>query len=227
MSALNFSIHPSVRALGVRGAFAVVEGVRNHVQPTGLPGLRAHLRQRLARELLPGFIETDPVLAGFRALHDAVGRANRRFPASAEALVSLYLRKGIIPEISPVVDIYNTVSLETRLSLGAHDLHEVRGNIDLRLTNGTECFVPLGATAPEPVPAGEYAYVDHDGEILCRLEHRQCERTRVTSTTRAVFCILQGHAGTDRAMIEAALARWVDLTTGLCGGRLTESWIIA
>lgn len=227
MSTLRFSIDDRVRALGVRGAFAVIEGLRNDHQPAGLPALRAQLRERLAGELGPGFIDTDPVLAGFRALHDAVGRSNRRFPASAESLVDLFQRKGIVPEINPVVDIYNAVSLETRLSLGAHYVEKVVGNITLRLTGGTERFLPLGSSDAEPVPAGEYGYVDEAGEILCRLEHRQCERTRVTAATRHVFCILQGHAGTDRGMIESALTRWVDLTTTHCGGRLAGSWIVA
>jgi DNA/RNA-binding domain of Phe-tRNA-synthetase-like protein len=227
MSALRFSIDHRVRALGVRGAFAVIEDLRNDASPASMAALRAALRERLATELVPGFIDTDPVLAGFRALHDAVGRSNRRFPASAESLVGLFLRKGIVPEINPVVDIYNAVSLETRLSLGAHDLEKVHGNITLRLTDGSERFVPLGSADPESVPAGEYAYVDDALEILCRLEHRQCERTRVTACTRHVFCILQGHAGTDRGMIESALARWVELTTAHCGGRLAESWIAA
>ena len=227
MSTLRFSIDERVRALGVRGAFAVIEDLRNDAQPAGLRALRAQLRERLGAELTPGFIDSDPVLAGFRALHDAVGRSNRRFPASAESLVGLFQRKGIVPEINPVVDIYNAVSLETRLSLGAHDVERIRGNVALRLTDGTERFVPLGAAKPEPVPAGEYAYVDDSGEIVCRLEHRQCERTRVTAATRHVFCILQGHAGTDRGMIDSALERWVALTTTLCGGRLAESWIVA
>lgn len=227
MPTLRFHITDTVRSLGVRGAFAVIEGLRNDIEPAGLRTLRSQLRDRLAAELAPGFVENDPVLAGFRALHDAVGRSNRRFPASAEALVSLFQRKALIPEINPVVDIYNVVSLETRLSLGAHDLSRVQGGITLRITDGTERFVPLGAVAQETVPAGEYAYVDENGEILCRLEHRQCESTRVTAETRHVFCIIQGHAGTGRELIETALARWVDLTTALCGGRLTQSWIIA
>ncbi len=227
MPSLRFHISDEVRALGVRGAFALMDGLRNDVEPDGLPVLRAQLRRRLETELVPGFVENDPVLAGFRALHDAIGRSNRRFPASAEALVSLFQRKSLIPAINPVVDIYNAVSLETRLSLGAHDVAAVRGGVTLRITTGAERFVPLGAAAPEAVHTGEYAYVDESGEILCRLEHRQCERTRVTPDTRTVFCILQGHAGTDRAMIEAALARWVELTTSLCGGRLIESWIVA
>jgi len=226
VSRLRFTIEEAVLAIGVRGAFAVVEGLRNDAEPEDLAALRAGVEARLALELAPGFIETDAVLRGFRSLHDAVGRSNRRFPSSAESLVGLYQRKGIVPRINPVVDIHNLVSLETRVSLGAHDIERISDNIRLRMTTGDEHFLALGATTPEQVPAGEYAYVDDRAEILCRLEHRQCEHSRVTVATRGVFCILQGHAGTPPAMLEAALARWVELTTRLCGGRLTASWLI-
>ena len=36
------------------------------------------------------------------------------------------------------------VSIETRLSLGAHDIERVHGDISLRLAKGDEYFVPLG-----------------------------------------------------------------------------------
>jgi DNA/RNA-binding domain of Phe-tRNA-synthetase-like protein len=226
MSRLRLSIDDAVLAIGVRGAFAVVEGLDNDSEPKALAALRTSVEARLALEVVPGFVETDPILHGFRRLHDAVGRSNRRFPSSAESLVGLYQRKGIVPRINPAVDIYNLVSLETRLSLGAHDIRHIRGDIRLCMTEGNERFLALGADAPEQVPAGEYAYVDDSGEILCRLEYRQCERTRVTTATRDVFCILQGHAGTPTTMLEGALARWVELTTTLCGGRMTQSWIL-
>ncbi len=222
----RFAIDPAVRALGVRGAFAVLEGVDNRIPPAALDGYRAELLDRLRREIDADFIARDPVLSGFRALHDRIGRSNRRFPASAEVLVSLFLRKGLVPAITPLVDLYNGVSLETRLSLGAHDLAQVRGAITLRLTTGLESFVPLGATGPEPVGAGEYAYIDEDDRILCRLEHRQCEATKVTPDTTAGFYILQGNAGTDAAMLEAALERLVSLTTRYCGGRVVDAWIV-
>jgi DNA/RNA-binding domain of Phe-tRNA-synthetase-like protein len=222
----RFHIHPAVRDLGVRGAFAILAGLDNHREPPGLAAWRASLIRRLRDDLTADFVETDPTLAGFRALHDRIGRSNRRFPASAEALVGLFQRKGLVPEINPLVDLYNGVSLETRLSLGAHDLATVEGDITLRMTDGTERFVPLGATAPEAVPAGEYGYVDDRGEILCRLEHRQCERTKVTPETTQAFYIVQGNAATPAAMIEAALDRLVDLTTGHCGGRLVQAWMV-
>lgn len=223
----RFAIDPAVRALGVRGAFAVLEGLDNRVPPAVLDGYRAELLDRLRREIDADFIARDPVLAGFRALHDRIGRSNRRFPSSAEALASLFLRKGIVPAINPLVDLYNGVSLETRLSLGAHDLAKVRGAIELRLTTGVEPFVPLGATDPEPVGPGEYAYIDEDNRILCRLEHRQCEATKVTTDTTAGFYILQGNAVTEAAELEAALDRLVTLTTRFCGGRAAEAWIVA
>jgi DNA/RNA-binding domain of Phe-tRNA-synthetase-like protein len=224
----TFSIDEPVRALGVRGAFALLTDLDNAaVDQQAFDAWRSELMERLRAQVTPALIEQDPVLAGFRALHDAVGRSNRRFPASAEALASLFLRKGLVPAINPLVDLYNGVSLTSRLSLGAHDVARVEGDITLRLTTGTEHFVPLGATAPEAIGAGEYCYIDGSGEVLCRLEHRQCERTKVTAATTDCFYIIQGNASTSRELVEATLEQLVILTQRFCGGRLEASWIVA
>jgi len=223
----RFRIDAAVRDLGVRGAFAIVEGIDNATSPPGLERYRAELLEELRERLTPEVIDTDPVLAGFRDLHDRIGRSNRRFPASAEALATLFLRKGLVPTVNPVVDLYNAVSLRTRLSLGAHDLEMVTGTVSLRLTDGTETFVPLGASAAEPIPPGEYGYVDDRNTLLCRLEHRQCHQTRITPATTACFFILQGNAATSRAMLEAALEELLDLTRRHCGGRVTQRWVEA
>ena len=105
-------------------------------------------------------IPQDPILAGFRRLHEKVGRSNHKFPASPERLIKLFLRKGTIPSINLAVDIYNCISLETRLSLGAHDVSQINGSVTLRMTDGRERFVPLGREKPELIEAGEYCYVD-------------------------------------------------------------------
>jgi len=228
MNRPTFTIADPVRALGVRGAFAVLSGLDNAtVDAPAMDRWRERLVAEVRHELVPGFVDRDPVLAGFRALHDAVGRSNRRFPSSAEALVGLFQRKGLVPSVNPLVDLYNGVSLTTRLSLGAHDLAHVIGDITLRFTTGAERFVPLGAVDPQPISPGEYCYIDGSGEVLCRLEHRQCERTKVTTATTDCFYILQGNADTSRELIESTLARLVALTKQLCGGRLEEAWIVA
>lgn len=224
---LRFAIDDAVRDLGVRGAFAVLTGLNNRDDPPALNAWRTALVERLRQELHPHFIAEDATLAGFRALHDRIGRSNRRFPASAEALVELFQRKHVVPIINPLVDIYNGISLSTRLSLGAHDVRYVKGNITLRFTTGNEQFLPLGALLADTVPAGEYCYIDDANEILCRLEHRQCEHTKVTRDTTECFYILQGHEGTPRETIAQVLDQLTRTTIDMCGGRMLESWIVA
>ncbi|WP_396133041.1 phenylalanine--tRNA ligase beta subunit-related protein [Faecalibacillus faecis] len=36
--------------------------------------------------------------------------------------------------MNPLVDLYNLISMDTKLALGAHDLDKTEGNITLRLT---------------------------------------------------------------------------------------------
>lgn len=224
---MEFRIADEVRRLGVRGAYALVCGLDNTAYHPDFAAWRAQLANRMESELTTDLVATDPVLRGFRELHDAVRRSNRRFPASAESLVALFARKRLIPRINPVVDIYNCVSLATRLSLGAHDLARVQGAVTLRLTRGGERFVPLGQAEPEPIQAGEYCYVDDGGEVLCRLEHRQCEKTKVTAATTACFYIIQGNRQTSGAALDGALRSLVELTQRFCGGREERAWIFA
>jgi DNA/RNA-binding domain of Phe-tRNA-synthetase-like protein len=224
---VEFRIADEVRRLGVRGAYLVLSGLDNTAYSHAFTAWREQFRQRLIAELTGDVLRSDPVLRGFRELHAAVGRSNRRFPASAETLVELFQRKQLIPQINTVVDLYNCVSLETRLSLGAHDLAKVQGSVTLRLTDGNERFVPLGQTEPEPIPAAEYGYVDDSGEVLCRLEHRQCEKTKVTPATTGCFYIIQGNRESSREALERALRRLVELTQRFCGGREERSWIAA
>jgi DNA/RNA-binding domain of Phe-tRNA-synthetase-like protein len=222
---MRFTVTDDVRRLGVHGAFVVLEGIDNRRRPEPLERYLASLAERLEAQLTPDVLVRDPVLAGFRELHDAVGRSNRRFPSSAEALVALFLRKRRVPRINAFVDLYNAVSLETRLSLGAHDLRKLVGGVTLRLATGQERFVPLGAAVPEAIHPGEYVYVDDTDEVVCRLEHRQCEKTRVEEETRDCFCIVQGHRHTPESALRAALDRLCSLAGEMLGGRASQVWL--
>jgi DNA/RNA-binding domain of Phe-tRNA-synthetase-like protein len=217
---LRFTMSPAVPDLGVRGVYLVVSGLQNR---PGDPEFETHKASVLARLAAaygrPGFVQNDPVLAGFRDLHTRVGRSNRKYVASPEALVSRFVRTGAIPSVNLAVDIYNLVSLQTRLAIGAHDVAAIAGGVTLRLTTGEESFTPLGAPAPEPVFAGEYAYVDEANDVICRMEVIQVEKTKVGLETRDVFYIVQGNAHTPVAEVEQAAAELVALTKRFCGGQ--------
>ena len=55
-------------------------------------------------------------------------------PASINLIKQLE-KNDDLPFINQVVDIYNIISLDTKLALGAHDMDRVDGNVILRFSN--------------------------------------------------------------------------------------------
>jgi DNA/RNA-binding domain of Phe-tRNA-synthetase-like protein len=181
------------------------------------------IKTQLMREILADLsltkIATDPILQGFRQLHEAVGCSNKKYIASPETLLKGLLQTGQLPHINLLVDIYNLISVKTHLSLGAHDAATVCGNIQLRLTTGEEHFWPLGSDVPKPVRRGEYAYVDDEDNILCRLEVRQADRTKIRLDTTDCMCIVQGNAATESEYLRSTTEELLTLMQRFCGGQ--------
>ena len=146
----------------------------------------------------------------------------------AKLKISFYLRanyfnphcKGNSPQmwVNKMVDINNIISLDSKLTLGAHNIDNVSGNVTLRFTNGTERFVPLGQTEPIPVSPHEYSYIDDSNEVLCRLEIRQVQKTLVDETACNVFYIVLGNEATSDELLLQTAQQIIDLTTKYSGG---------
>jgi DNA/RNA-binding domain of Phe-tRNA-synthetase-like protein len=195
---MRFVFTKSVYDLGVRGVYYNMRLMRN-VQSTD-SRVRAFVERQLSS--VPNEMETSDTLRGFSELHAAISGRAAKLVASRIALLALFRAKKDIPRINGTVDVYNAVSVASGLAIGAHDLAHVDGDIELRLTHGGETFWPLGALNSVRVPAGEYAYVDASNEILCRLEVRQVEKTKIGLDSRDVFFIVQGHHGVDVASMQ-------------------------
>jgi len=162
--------------------------------------------------------KADPVFEGFYRLHEKVNVPRRKNIPACENLVKLLIKKQELFAINKAVDIYNIISMRSRLALGAHDIDRFAGNVTLKLTDGTENFIPLGAEEPKPVKAGEYSYVDDDNDIICHLEIRQVEKDKVTETSRNVFYIIQGNEETPWELLETTAQELIETTVRFCGG---------
>lgn len=219
MNKLIFKITDEVAKLGVRILTLSLSNLKNSKTN---PEFEEYLKQELIN--IGNFwqgknYKDDLVLRGFRDLHTKVGVSNKKSPASPEVLLGLFLQTGRFPKINTLVDIYNLISIKTRLALGAHDSDKIHGNVTLRLTEGSETFIPLGKTQSVPVTKEEYSYIDDSANIICRLEVLQVEPTKVTLDTKNVFLIVQGNLNTDNSYIESAAKEVADLITKFCGGK--------
>ena len=215
---MSFGFHfsESVKALGVDGIYFNIRGMTN--RNSADPEVREYVHEILFK-VNSDFRGTKEA-SGFDKLHSKVSAKPEKLVASSVALAQFWRARGDIPRINGIVDIYNAVSIYSMLAIGAHDLDNVKGDIFLRLTDGTERFWPLGSPKPAKQPKGEYAYVDEENDVLCRLEVRQVEKTKITMTSKNIFYIVQGHDEFDRAVIRSTARELQDISLRLFGGEV-------
>ena len=215
---MNFKVEKAVLDSGVKIVFAVIEGIDNQRNDEVW---HAYRTKRIA-ELYEGYkgldIHTDPVLEGFNILHDNVGVKRRKNIPASENLIKLLVKRQEFFYINQAVDIYNLISLESKLALGAHNIDKTDGDVTLRFTDGTERYVPLGQNEPTPVAPHEYCYCDDSNEVLCRLEIRQVNKTAVDENATNIFYIVQGNAATPDELLTETAQRIINTTTRYCGG---------
>jgi DNA/RNA-binding domain of Phe-tRNA-synthetase-like protein len=216
---MQFTLTPDVQNIGLTGTYFTMSGLRNKDGDVEF----SELAEKAIADILPTLneqtIENDLVLQGFRDLHAKVGKTSKKYAASPENLLRYLLEYKSLPHVNLIVDIYNLVSIKSKLALGAHNAAHIAGNVNLRLTAGSEHFVPLGYTEPKPVSSGDYAYIDDANDILCWLEVRQVEKTKVTLDTTECFYIVQGNANTPAEYLKQTSDELISLTKQFCGGQ--------
>jgi len=70
-----------------------------------------------------------PVNQGYIDSISAVGRSTKKNPPTAVALIQNIKRRGSIPNINSIVDIYNVESLHSFLAIGGHDFDKIEEEI--------------------------------------------------------------------------------------------------
>ena len=215
---MEFYVEQAVLDAGVKIVFAEVCGLDNHGEDPEWAAYRDKRLEELFEEYAELDVHTDPILEGFNILHDKTGVKRRKNIPASENLIKLLKKNHGMFYINQAVDIYNLISLESKLALGAHNIDRVDGNVTLRFTDGSERFVPIGQTEPVPVVPHEYCYCDDANEVLCRLEIRQVEKTKVDEEAQNVFYIVQGNEATPDSLLHETAQTIIDLTAKFCGG---------
>ncbi len=148
------------------------------------------------------------VLKGYITQHDAFSE-EKGIPSSCEVLTDLILKNGSVPHINTFVDIYNVVSVMTGVSVGAHDTAHISGDARLIKIMADAAFKPIGGRGEGVARSGEFAYVD-DAGVICRMDIKQCDRTKITDKTRNVLVIFQGHPRIGENLLDESILRLED-----------------
>lgn len=111
--------------------------------------------------------------------------------SSIEALLKRVSQGREFEPINPLVDIYNSISLEFAVPAGGEDLEAIDGDLILGKAQGGESFFPLGADKDAPALPEEIIYYDQTGAVCRCLNWREAQRTMLLEKTTDAVLVLE------------------------------------
>lgn len=214
-----FNVDERVLDLGLKIKAVVMEDIDNESKNEEYEIWRKEKIEELIKKYKDYSIKDDYVIEAFYQLHEKVGVPRRKNLPASENLIRLLVKREDLVNINKAVDIYNILSIESKLCLGAHDIDKVSGKVTLKITDGSESFLPLGNDEPKPIKPGEYSFVDDDNDVICWLDIRQVDKTKVTSDSKNILYLIIGNTETTYEELELVCNQIITLTTKYCGGK--------
>lgn len=203
-----FKYHPALleRYPNLVGGVLWAENLHNRPTPPEVIALYFSEQRRVYEEMKDRSPSEVPSLAAWRGAFRAFGVEPTQYRSAAEALLRRLVKKGDIPSINLLVDLYNLVSIRYRVPMAAFDLRGLTGDLTVRFADGSERFTAHDEPEAEHPQAGEVIFVDDTGLIFAR---RWCwkqslESATVSDTTSALITI-EAHHPTTQADVAAAI----------------------
>lgn len=128
----------------------------------------------------------------YRDAFKELGINPNKFMSSIEAMLTRTSKGKGLPNISPIVDLGNAVSLKYMVPLGAHDIDTLEGDIEVRFSKEGDSFIPLGTEETEILEDGELIYSAGDNVRTRRWIWRQSEQGKITNESKNIFFPIDG-----------------------------------
>ncbi len=203
---ISFTIDEDVKNLGINAFGAVIKGVKVKKKHEGLEKFKKSVQ----------ISQESEIIDAYKDLYRAVGAG---VDSSIEYLNRIVQENKRLPTINTVVDSYNLIIVKRHINAGAHDLKKIIGNPRLKIitSEDKQTYIPLGQNNEEKIKSGEFACVD-DKHVLCRLDVKQGEHTKIDESTKNVFVYVQGNSKTIDGSLKDALKEICEDIVKFCGG---------
>lgn len=115
-----------------------------------------------------------------------------KYQCSVEAMFNRISKGKQIPNINPLVNLNNAISLKYTLPMGTHDLSKSEKDIEMRYSKEGDIFKPMNGEETETPEKGEIVYAVGNQVRTRRWTWRQSEEGKIDSSTNYVFFPIDG-----------------------------------
>lgn len=164
-------------------------------------------RLRRAEEQMRDSIQQEQLrevrnVALYREVMTKAGINPNKHLVSVEAMFKRILKGGSLPKINALVDLCNAVSVEQVISLGGHDLDDIKHDMEVRFSHPDDRFLPFGAEDYESVDENELVFTSGNIVQTRKWVWRQSELGKMTLNSSNIVFQLVGF-GQDQSFDDA------------------------
>jgi DNA/RNA-binding domain of Phe-tRNA-synthetase-like protein len=168
----------------------------------------------LARSRLAEAPESElPEIQAWRRAFARMGLKPTQYRCAAESLLRRFRKEGALPQLHPLVDLCNAVSLAFAIPVAVFDVSKITGDLEVRYAAGGENYLTFSGEVEHP-GAHEVIFCDAAGQAHARRwSNRQSGLSAVRRPTTAALIVaeaMHGSAASDVRELGAALAGELD-----------------
>ena len=164
----------------------------------------------VARSRLAGGSESElPEIQAWRRAFTRMGLKPTQYWCASEALLRRFRKEGTLPQLHPLVDVCNAVSLAFAIPVAVFDVSKITGRLEVRYAVGDEDYLTFSGQAEHPSPR-EVIFADRAGQVHARRwTNRQSGLSAVQASTATALVVAEAmhdSAPSDVPALIAAIA---------------------
>lgn len=155
-----------------------------------------------------------PEVHAWRKAFTQMGLKPTQYRCASESLLRRYRKERSLPQLHPLVDVCNAVSIAFAIPVAAFDTDCIDGDLQVRYAHGDEDYLSFSGETERPEP-GEVVFADDAGHAHARRwTHRQSRASAVSNTTTTALIITEALHDTAHDDIRALQAALTDVLAG-------------
>jgi DNA/RNA-binding domain of Phe-tRNA-synthetase-like protein len=159
-----------------------------------------------------------PEIRAWRRAFTKMGLKPTQYRCASEALLRRFRKEGILPELHPLVDVCNAVSLAFAIPVAVFDVSKISRSLEVRYAAGDEEYLTFAGETEHPGPH-EVIFADQARQVHARRwTNRQSGLSAVQASTATALIVTE-------AMHDTASSDVPELIATLAG-ELSAIWSI-
>lgn len=189
----------------------VAKGIDNSKQYPSISKMLEESIKLAEEKYLDKKVKEDENIIPYREAFLKLGINPNKYQCSVEAMFNRISIGKKLPNINPLVNLNNAISLKYTLPMGTHDLSKSNLNIEMRYANEDDIFIPMGTNEKENPDVGEIIYAVGNQVRTRRWTYRQSEEGKIDEKTNYVFFPIDGFIGINDEIVKIAMEELINV----------------